>query len=79
MSYEYPSGLTDYLTEMESEGYEIITTHVEDGTLWIIDLREKLEDWLVLVQWYEGDKDFNAININSKGYHRLLKVFNDKE
>ena len=79
MNYEYPKRLIDYLTEMESEGHEIITTHVVEGTMWIIDCREQMEDWLILVQWYEGNEDFDTVNINGKGYHRLLKVLNDKK
>lgn len=74
--YKYPKALVDYLTERESEGSEIFTTQCEDGTMWIIKTNG-LENWYILISWYEGDRDYNMVNLCGKSVSRLRRVFDE--
>ena len=73
--YEYPNDLVNFLVEQESDGNEIITTQIEDGTMWIIPQRG-LSEWVIVITWYEGQKDYQMINVCGKGYKRLKNVLN---
>ena len=73
----YPEKLLEYLKEMEEEGNEIFTTQIHDGAMWIIPV-EELENWIVLITWYEGNDDFNMVNLCDKAYDRLFKIMKEK-
>ena len=73
--YEYPQKLIDFLTEQEAEGNEIFTSRTEDGTMWII--KPNAKQWLVLVEWYEGQDDFQYINLCGKAWERLKRTMKE--
>lgn len=74
--YEYPKKLIDYLTKQEVEGSEIFTTKTEDGTMWIIK-PNGLEQWLAIIEWYEGQDDFQLINLCGKAWERLKRTMKE--
>lgn len=73
--YKYPEALIDYITQQESEGSEIITTHILDGTMWIIT-PQGLDKWIVLLTWYDGEESFTLTNISGKALDRVKMVIN---
>lgn len=73
MSYEYPKKLVDYLTEQEAEGSTIITTHADDAATFFV-IPTGLTEWVTVVQWYEGMRDFSLVNINGKAFSVLKKT-----
>lgn len=72
----YPTKLTDYLYEQGMDRSEIFTSPITDGTLWMI-VPKGCDKWVTLVSWYDGEKDFDLINLNERGLDRLLKILNE--
>jgi hypothetical protein len=69
----YPTKLANYLYDQSMEEAEIFTSPIMDGTLWMIVPKMSMP-WVTLISWYDGEKDFNMINLNEKGLDRLVKV-----
>jgi len=75
--YKYPQKLIDYLTECESEGYEIHTTWGMDSVMWIIDPTD-LENWYIIIEWCEGSDDFSLVNLTGKAYKMMERFINER-
>jgi hypothetical protein len=73
---KYPQKLIDFLADQDTEGHEIFTTQIVDGTMWIIPFHD-LEEWVVVVTWYDGEEDFSLVNICGKAFDRLQMVMNE--
>jgi hypothetical protein len=72
-NYEYPQNLMDYLTEQEYDGNEIFITHTNDGVAFIIP-QKSFHKWVVYIEWYNGQDDFELVNITASAFDRLGKV-----
>lgn len=70
-----PKKVIDYLTDQITEGSTIIPTSCGDGLMWIIKPAE-LTDFIVLVQWYEGQDDFSLVNLCDKAFNVLNREMN---
>jgi len=71
---DIPKGLREYLTENIDQGNEVITTITEDGYAWVIN--PGLNNWVVFIEWYEGCKDYNIVNITGNAFsivERMMK------
>ena len=74
--YEYPKKLVDHLTDCESEGAEILITHGEDSTVFLVKYKG-LEKWFSIIEWYEGQDGFTLVNVNGKAFHRVHKMIHE--
>ena len=63
----FPEKLQQYLEDQTFEGNDIHVVNDSqcDGYTWVV-IPKDLNQWVVLVQWYEGDDNFDLINLQGR-------------
>lgn len=76
MNYkDLPTGLLDFLSDSHTDGSKIITSHSENGFVWIIK-PEGAEDWVVFCEYFDGEDVFSLVNISGSAYKDLKNILN---
>lgn len=77
MESKYPEKLLDVIFEHIEDGSEVTTSQNEDTTLFIIR-PASLDQWVVLVEWYDWSEDFSVTNVCAKAWDRLYKIMTEE-
>lgn len=72
---KFPKKLQHYLMEQVHEGSTIIPTFGNDSYMFVIRPKD-LKDFIVLIEWYEGEENFSMVNISGKVFHVLNQQLN---
>jgi hypothetical protein len=73
--YKWPTKLVEYLAEQDIDGKEVFTSQICDGTVWFIP--EPNMEWITIITWYDGEENFNMVNVTDKGLLRLHKIMKE--
>lgn len=75
---ELPKKLIQYLTDQMAEGNTITTTYNDESIIYIVTY-SNLESYVTVVEWYEGQDDYDIVNINGEAFKKLPKIMKEVE
>lgn len=72
-----PAKVDKYINEALNDGSTVILTTSEDEYIAIIKFAG-LTDWFTILSWYEGQEDYQCVNITGRAFSVLHKLLDGR-